>query len=351
MTVDAWLARMTLAEKAGQVMAFGFDGTALTDDLRRMLEQIRPGGVVLFARNVVSPAQLAQLTADLQQTAQANGGPRLIISIDQEGGRVARLRRATGFTEFPSAQAVGAAVDPPGTARAIARAMATEMRAAGITMDLAPVLDVNNNPANPVIGNRSFGDDPALVAACGVAFIEALQAEGIMTVGKHFPGHGDTSVDSHLGLPVIPHDRARLEQVEFIPFKAAIAAGVAGIMSAHISFPAIDPMPNMPATLSPNVMTGLLRDELQYGGLRLTDSLEMGALQASGYPVPVAAATALAAGADLLLFNCGHALNYQAHTALQEGVRYGEIPSARLDEAVRRVLQAKARFGLWHTPG
>ncbi|MBI3941696.1 MAG: beta-N-acetylhexosaminidase [Chloroflexi bacterium] len=350
MTVDAVLGGMTLAQKAGQVMAFGFDGTTLTDELRRMIDLMRPGGVVLFARNVVSPAQLAQLIAGLQQTAQANGSPRLIISIDQEGGRVARLRQGAGFTEFPSAQAVGASADPAATARQVAQGMATEMRAAGINMDLAPVLDVNNNPANPIIGNRSYGNDPALVAACGVAFIEALQAAGIMAVGKHFPGHGDTAVDSHLALPVIPHDRARLERVEFVPFRAAIAAGVAGIMSAHISFPAIDPTPDIPATLSPKVMTGLLRDELQFNGLRLTDSLEMGALQATGFPVPIAAATALAAGADLLLFNCGHALNYQAHIALQEGVRFGEIPKARLDEAVRRVLRAKEQFGIWH-PG
>jgi beta-N-acetylhexosaminidase len=348
MTIDTILAQMTLAHKAGQVMMFGFDGVALDAELRALIEQLRPGGVVLFARNVESPRQLAQLNTDLQSAMQADGAPSLIISIDQEGGSVARLRQAQGFAEFPSARTVGEARDPAGTARQIARAMASEMQAAAINMDLAPVLDVNNNPQNPIIGDRSrsYGADPALVAACGVAFIETLQAAGIMAVGKHFPGHGDTTVDSHIALPIVPHPRARLEQVEFVPFQAAIAAGVAGIMSAHVAFPAIDPTPNRAATLSSQVMSGLLRAEMRFSGIRMTDSLEMGALQTTGYPVPRAATTALQAGADMLLFNCGHALNRQAHAAIVDAVRRGEIPMARLDEAVHRVLTAKKRFGI-----
>jgi beta-N-acetylhexosaminidase len=346
MSIDSILAQMTLVDKAGQIMAFGFDGVTLTTDLSDMVDALRPGGVVLFARNVESPSQLAQLTRDLQERAQASGCPPLVISIDQEGGRVARLRRAQGFTEFPSARSVGAMIDPVPQVQQIARAMAAEMKAAGINMDLAPVLDVNNNTQNPIIGDRSFGADPDLVATCGVAFIQALQAEGIMAVGKHFPGHGDTTVDSHIALPVIPHDRHRLDQIEFVPFKAAIAAGVAGIMSSHISFPAIDPTPNLAGTLSPKVMTNLLRDEFRFDGIRMTDSLEMGALRTSGYPVPRAAVTALQAGADMLLFNCSHGLIREAHAAIVDAVRRGEVPTARLDEAVRRVLRTKERFGL-----
>ncbi len=346
MTIDRLIARMTLEQKAGQVIAFGFDGVAFTPALRALIESLHPGGVVLFARNVESPRQLAQLDADLQRTVLANGDPGLIISIDQEGGRIARLRKENGFSEFPSAQSIGASSDPTGAARQIARAMAAEMKAAGINMDLAPVLDVNNNPRNPIINDRSFGADPALVAACGVAFIETLQAEHIMAVGKHFPGHGDVTVDSHVTLPVVAHDRARLEAVELAPFKAAIRAGVAGIMSAHIAFPAIDPTPNLAATLSRKVMTDLLRDEMKFTGIRMTDSLEMGALQTNGYPAPVAAVAALQAGADMLLFNCGHAMNHQAHAAIVDAAQRGEIPMARLDEAVRRVLIAKERFGV-----
>ncbi|MBI4786584.1 MAG: beta-N-acetylhexosaminidase [Chloroflexi bacterium] len=336
----------TIEEQVGQVMAFGFDGVALTPELKTMIERLHPGGVVLFAHNIVSPQQLAQLDADLQRTARANGSPDLIISIDQEGGRVARLKTETGFAEFPSARAVGESREPEEQARQIARAMAADLKAAGINMDLAPVLDVNNNPGNTVIGDRSFGADPALVAQCGVAFIEAMQQEGIMAVGKHFPGHGDTAVDSHVALPVVPHDRARLESVEFVPFKAAIAAGVAGIMAAHVAFPAIEREAGRAGTLSKSVMTDLLRDEMGFGGIRLTDSLEMGALATRGYPVDIAAATALAAGADLLLFNCGHEWNYRAHATLVDWVSRGKISPARLAQAVRRVLAVKARFGV-----
>ncbi len=260
---------------------------------------------------------------------------------------MARLKAAQGFTEFPAADQVGASPEPAEAARRVAHGMAAEMKAAGVNMDLAPVLDVNNNPANPIIGTRSYSADPACVAACGVAFLETLQAEGIAAVGKHFPGHGDTKVDSHVALAVVPHDRARLQSVEFVPFRAAIQAGVTGIMSAHIAFPSIDPTPNLAATLSPKVMTDLLRDELGFGGIRMTDSLEMGALATSGYPVPLAAAAALKAGADVLLFNRDHALHRAAHAMVVDWLKRGEIPLARLDEAVRRVLAAKARFRIF----
>lgn len=339
------MARMTLEQKVGQVMMIGFDGTALPTDLREMIEQYFIGGVILYERNVESPRALAQLDADMQNAAQQNGQPGLFISIDQEGGIVARLKEEKGFSEFPGAMAIAATGDP-GNARLMAGALAAELKALGINMDLAPDLDVNNNPANPVIGARSFGSDPARVAAFGTAFIEGLQANGIMAVGKHFPGHGDTGVDSHVALPTVPHDRARLEAVEFVPFKAAMKAGVAGIMSAHITFPAIDPTPGLAATLSPKVLTGLVRDEMRYDGLLMTDSLAMGALAQSGYPVPQAAATALKAGADVLLFNNGYELHRQAHRLIVDWVQRGVIPQARLDEAVRRVLSAKERFGL-----
>ncbi|HXK42066.1 MAG TPA: beta-N-acetylhexosaminidase [Anaerolineae bacterium] len=343
--IEALLAHMTLEEKLGQVMVIGFDGLEPETELLEMIRTYHVGGVILFARNVDSPRQVAELTNALQRAALESGHPGLLISMDQEGGRVARLTENKGFTEFPGAMAIAATGDVE-NARRVAQALAAEMRAVGINTDFAPDLDVNNNPANPVIGIRSFGSDPARVAACGVAFLEGLQAEGVLAFGKHFPGHGDTGVDSHVELPLVPHDRARLEAVEFVPFKAAMAADVAGIMSAHVTFPAIDATPGLPATLSPKVLTGLLRDEMGYGGLLVTDSLEMGALAQSGYPVPLAAATALEAGADLLLFNRDHALHRAAFEELRARVLDGRISETRLNEAVRRVLQAKARFGL-----
>lgn len=346
-TIEARLARMTPAEKVGQVMIVGFAGPTLTPELRDLVAQLRVGGVILFLANgnIETPEQVATLTRDLQTAALERGGPGLFTAVDQEGGRVARLRETTGFTELPGAMALAATGDVE-SARRAAQLLAREMRAVGLNVDFAPVLDVNNNPANPVIGVRAFGSDPERVAAYGVAFIEGLQSEGVLAFGKHFPGHGDTDVDSHLALPSVPHDRARLAAVEYVPFNAAITADVAGIMSAHVTFPAIDPS-GLPATLSRPVLTDLLRGELGYDGLLVTDSLEMGALsQSLGLSPAEAAAAALAAGADLLLFNQGHADHRAAHALILQQVAAGAIPMSRLDEAVLRVLRAKERFGL-----
>ncbi len=353
-TGDSEIARllgaMTLEQKAGQVLMLGFDGITLTDELYSVIADLRPGGLVLFERNATTtPQDLARLTSDAQAAARGGGDPTLLISIDQEGGAVTRLRASRGFVEFPSAMAIAATGDVADAGR-VGAAMADELLAVGINMDLAPDLDVNINPANPVIGTRSFGSDPARVAALGAAFIEAMQTRGVMAVGKHFPGHGDTAVDSHIGLPVVAHDRARLEAVEFVPFRRAMASGLAGIMSAHIAFPAIDATPGLPATLSARVLTGLLREEMGYEGLIFTDSLIMGALVNEGRSIPQAAAAALLAGADVLLFNNGSALHRMAHAEVVAQVHAGKIPEARLDGAVRRILAAKLRYGLLAGP-
>jgi len=343
---------MSLEQKIGQVMLIGLDpaetgarSTEMTPQMAGLLAELHVGGLVLFERNVGAPGELARLNAAAQAAVTDGGDPPLIISIDQEGGRVTRLRQARGYTEWPSHMALGATGDPE-NARLMAAALGRELLAVGINMDLAPVLDVNSNPRNPVIGTRSFGSDPQRVAAFGVAFIAGLQDTGVMAVGKHFPGHGDTGTDSHVSLPVVAHDRSRLEAVEFLPFRAAIEAGIAGIMSAHVTFPAVDPAPGLPATLSRKVMTGLLRDEMGYDGLLLTDSLEMGALARSGYPVPAAAVASLAAGADLLCISHGFTVHRQVHAALVQAIERGEIPMARLDAAVRRILKAKDQYGL-----
>lgn len=336
---------MTLEQKIGQLMIIGFDGFTVDAELRTMIVDYHIGGVVLFARNVRSPEQVARLTNELQKIALESGHPGLFIAIDQEGGRVARLTEETGFTEFPSAMAIAATGDSE-NARRMAAALAVEMRAVGINIDFAPDLDVNNNPSNPVIGIRSFSSDPAKVAAYGLAFAQGLQENGVMAFGKHFPGHGDTGVDSHIDLPLVPHDRARLDRVELVPFRAAIEADIAGIMSAHVTFPAIDPAPGLAATLSYPVLTGLLRHELGYDGLIVTDSLEMGALAANGYPPQVSAPLAFAAGADLLLFNRDHAMHRDVFASLARAVREGKISREQVDASVQRILQTKGRFGL-----
>jgi beta-N-acetylhexosaminidase len=341
----AWLDRLTLEQKAGQVLAVSFDGTAESPELAAMIEQQHAGGVIFFARNVAAPEQVGRLTAALQRAARDSGDPGLLMAIDQEGGRVARLTEGRGFTEFPSAMAL-AATGHAENARLAAQALADEMRAVGVNVDFAPVLDVNANPDNPVIGARSFGSDPRRVAEFGTAFLRGLQAAGVLAIGKHFPGHGDTEVDSHLALPVVAHDRARLEVVDFVPFRSAAAAGVAGLMAAHVAFPALDPA-GTPASVASPILTGLLREEWAFAGLVATDSLEMGALANTlGLRPAQAAAAALQAGADWLLFNCGYEQQREAHALIVESVHRGAIPLARLDEAVLRVLSAKSRLGL-----
>ena len=336
---------MTLEQKVGQLMLVGFDGTSVSPEFRAVLQELHIGGVIFYDRNVTSPQQVAQLNADLQTAVRANGDPALFTTIDQEGGVVARLREDKGFTEFPGQMAVAATGDVE-NARRVAQALSAELLALGFNMDLTPDLDVNNNPANPIIGTRSFGSDPVRVAEFGVAFVTAMQDAGVLAIGKHFPGHGDTAIDSHVALSSVPYDRARLEAVEFVPFRAAMRAQVAGIMTAHITFPAIDPTPGLAATLSPRVLTDLVRGEMQYDGLVMTDELTMGALATSGYPAPKAAVAALKAGADLLLFQTGYAMHREAHAALVDAVRRGEISEERLNDAVRRVLRVKEQFGL-----
>jgi beta-N-acetylhexosaminidase len=336
---------MTLEQKIGQVMSIGFDGTTVDAELHHMLSEYHIGGVILFARNVQSPRQVAALTNELQKIALKSGSPGLFIAIDQEGGRVARLTEDKGFTEFPSAMALTATGDSQNAYR-VASTMAVEMRAVGINVDFAPDLDVNSNPANPVIGIRSFSSDPTKVAEYGLAFAKGLQEYGVLAFGKHFPGHGDTGLDSHIDLPLVPYDRERLDQVELVPFKAAIAADFAGIMSAHVTFPAIDPTPGLAATLSRPVLTGLLREELGFNSLIVTDSLEMGALAANGYPPQVGAPLALAAGADLVLFNRDHAMHREAFVNLVQAVKDGKISEQQLNDSVERILQIKKRFGL-----
>ncbi len=345
--IDPILSKMTLEQKVGQLLVIGFMGSKLTPELREMIEQYHVGSVILFSlnQNIESPQQIAQLNHDLQTAAVNSGHLGLFICIDQEGGRVTRLFENKGFTEFPSAMAIGA-TNKPENAERIARAIAIEMKTLGLNVNFAPVLDVNNNALNPIIGTRSFSSDPNIVAKFGVAFIKGLQSEGVLAFGKHFPGHGDTGTDSHIALPTVPHDRERLATIEFVPFKAAMQNNVAGIMTAHVTFPAIDPTEKLAATLSSKILGGLLRDEMKYDGLLITDSLEMGAIGESGYPPPKAAATALKAGADLLLFNKGFDDHKKAIALIIAQIKSGEIPQARLDEAVKRILIAKQKFGV-----
>ncbi|MBE3576374.1 MAG: beta-N-acetylhexosaminidase [Limnochordales bacterium] len=344
--VDSLIRTMSVEEKVGQLFMVGFPGKVMGYEARTLVEDYHVGGVILFARNVDSPAQVAYLTNQLQQAATASGARiPLLIAADQEGGTVNRL--GPKATIFPGQMALGATGSVE-FARRQGEITGQELRTVGINVNFAPVVDVNNNPRNPVIGIRSLGEDPQAVSRLAVAYIEGLQKAGVMATAKHFPGHGDTTVDSHVGLPVINHPRERLETVELAPFRAAIAAGVQAIMTAHIVFPSIDSTPGLPATLSEKVLTGLLRNEMGFSGLIFTDALEMGAIDKT-YGIEEAAVMALRAGADVMLIAWPKDW-YDAVRAIKrvvEAVKQGEVKQERVDAAVRRVLLAKYNLGLF----
>ncbi|HEV7299131.1 MAG TPA: beta-N-acetylhexosaminidase [Tepidisphaeraceae bacterium] len=317
-----------------RMFVVGFDGHHITDDVRRLIDR-GIGGVILFTRNVESPVRLNALCAELK--GLANGRP-LFIAIDQEGGRVARLR--DGFTPIPSMRQLGATGDAT-LARRAGEVLGRELRAVNIDVNFAPVLDVDTNPANPVIGSRSFGATAALVSEMGTALIAGLQSAGVAASAKHFPGHGDTSQDSHLDLPRLPHDLERLEAVELAPFAAAVRAGVASIMSAHVLFEAIDP--EYPATMSAPVLQGILRDRFGYDGVVFSDCLQMNAI-AEHYGVEQAVIRGMNAGVDSFLI-CHHAnVQIEGIEALVKAVKDGRVSQARIAQANRRIDAMCERF-------
>jgi beta-N-acetylhexosaminidase len=292
--------------------------------------------VIWFSRNIEAPEQVAELSRDAQSLATELP---LWVSVDQEGGRVARLKAP--FTVWPPMATLGRSGDPALATR-FAAALADELRAVGITLDYAPVLDIHTNPKNPIIGDRALGETAEMVATLGAAVVRGLQDNGVAACGKHFPGHGDTAVDSHLELPLVEHPPDRIRRVECVPFRAAIKAGVAFIMTAHILVPSLDQ--ERPATLSRRIVYDLLRDELDFGGVILSDDLEMKAIAAT-WAVPEAAVLAIAAGCDGLLI-CSGDVELQARTleALVHAVEDGKIPYKRLEDAQKRLRRAKERF-------
>lgn len=316
-------------DQPGQLLFVGFPGTRVPDALAALIAAGRVGGVVLFARNVESPVQLRELVRALH--APAPESAPLLVSVDQEGGRVQRLR--SPWTVWPPMRRVGDLDDPKAT-RAVGCALGRELFDAGIGLDFAPVVDVATEATNPVIGDRSFGETPACVARHAQAFIRGLQAEGVAACAKHFPGHGDTTRDSHHELPTLPHDLERLRRVELPPFRAAIEAGVASIMTAHLLLPALDAA--RPATLSPRVLR-ILREELGYAGVVFSDDLEMRAV-ADAYSVTQRVRGALEAGVDALLVCSDTRQCDEALTALESA------PPALLDAPLRRVGALKQRF-------
>jgi beta-N-acetylhexosaminidase len=322
-------------QDAGQVLMGGFVDVDIDPAFSQLVESGRVGGAILFRRNIESPAQTQDL---LQRLTALQTSEPLMYAVDQEGGRVQRLRDP--FPELPPMRVFGDAGRKT-LARRAGALLGRTLRAIGFHQDFAPVLDVDSNPDNPVIGDRAFSNDPNIVARLGAAFIDGMQTEGMAACAKHFPGHGDTNVDSHLALPRLDHDLERLRAVELVPFRAAVAVDVASIMTAHILFSAFDD--EHPATLSEKVMGPLVRDEVGYRGVVVSDDLEMRAV-ADHYGVADAAVRSIRAGCDQILI-CKHPeLIAEAHEALVKAVESKTLSKYRLAEAAQRVRLLKQRY-------
>lgn len=334
------LGRMSLEEKIGQVMMVGFSGMAVDQSIAELLQRGHVGGICLFKRNIESAEQVAKLNDDVRGLFEGHVPP--FIAVDQEGGNVVRLSDRN--VVLPGNMVLGATRDAQ-LAYEAGRAQGDDLRRLGFTMNLAPVLDVNSNPRNPVIGIRAFGDDVRLVSELGVQFVRGQQAARIVTVAKHFPGHGAVEADSHKGLPIVTApERVLRQQLE--PFVAAMHAGLDGMMTAHIATPTLSNGDSMPATLSRHVLGDVLRDELGFDGLVLTDELEMDAID-TRFGVGHAAVLAVNAGADMVLVPWRVEKVNEVREALLAAIDRGELSVRRVDEAVTRVLRAKLARGVF----
>jgi beta-N-acetylhexosaminidase len=323
-------------ELAGSLLMTGIPGLDLDRDTRAALRRMAPSGIILFARNFRDAEQLARLNAALHALPSR---PR--IAIDQEGGRVARL--GDPFTSFPPARDVGMGMDLA-QAEDVGRALALEMASAGVDIDFAPVLDVDSNPANPIIGDRAFSSRAEEVAACATAFLRGLHSGGILGCGKHFPGHGDTELDSHIDLPTVRRSRRDLESVELLPFRAAIRAGVPMLMTAHVLYPALDE--SNPATFSASILRDLLRREMGFAGVLISDDLEMGAVSRH-MQVQDAAVSALRAGIDWALICNDLDLAVRAAERIAAAIEDGRLDRNVLEASARRIrsLRLPPRHG------
>lgn len=332
---------LTAKQMLGQKLVFGFHGTELPDEFIALIREYKIGNVILFRRNVESGAQLRRLCNQIQTVVREVTGYPAFIVIDQEGGIVSRMP-GDGVT-VPGAMAI-AATGETENARIAAEIAIRQLRGFGVNFNMAPVLDVNTNPANPVIGVRSFGDDPQAVAAFGEAAVRAYENTGVFCCGKHFPGHGDTAVDSHLGLPRVEKTVEELEQGELIPFRRCIEAGIPAIMSSHILFPNIE-KENVPATMSRKIITGLLKEKLGFEGLVFSDCLEMDAIR-KFYGTAKGTVAAIKAGVDLAEISATTELMWEAAEALNQAADRGELDMEEIRRSVEKILSFKAKLAV-----
>lgn len=325
------------------MLLVGIDGTTLDAQAKRMIAEDKIGGIILYKDNISNLKGMVSLINDLKKSNAENPVP-LFMSVDQEGGKVSRM--PDEYATIPSNGSVGAA-DNSGAAGTMGKLLARELLSAGFNMDFAPVLDINSNPDNPVIGDRSFGNTADLVSRLGIAEMKGIASEGVVPVVKHFPGHGDTSVDSHLELPVVNKTAAQLAKLEWQPFEAAIQENADAVMVAHILFPELDS--DKPASLSRAIIGKLLREEMGFQGVVITDDLTMGAIT-EHYTLAAAAVDTVQAGSDILLVAHEYGNEQAVRKALLASVQSGTIKESRIDESVYRILALKDKYRLTDQP-
>lgn len=331
------ISKMTLNEKIGQMIFAGISGKTLNDNDLSLINEYKVGGIIFFKDNLASTNQTLNLLNEIK-SVNANNGIPLFLGIDEEGGRISRLPNE--INNIPSSKKISESNDVF-FAHDIGKILGKELSAFGFNLNFAPVLDVNSNPKNPIIGDRSFGDDPEIVSSFGIAAMKGLQSENIISVVKHFPGHGDTAVDSHLDLPVVSKSIEQLYELELIPFKNAIAEGTDVVMVAHILLPKVDS--TFPSSMSKEIITGILREQLNFDGVVITDDLTMKAIT-NNYNIAAAAVNSVKAGSDIILIAHDYHNVISSFQALKKAVENGEIPEERIDESVTRILQLKEKY-------
>ena len=330
---------MTIDEKLGQMLIVGLEGYEIDDGARQMIDELHVGGFILFGRNIESPEQLLKLNNSLKTANSANKIP-LFISVDEEGGRISRIPKA--IKNLPTNREIGK-INNEEFSYEVGMLLAEKVSAFGFNMNFAPVLDINSNPKNPVIGDRAFGSKAEVVRSLGVQTMLGIKSKGVIPVVKHFPGHGDTSVDSHVGLPSVDNDLERLKSFELIPFKAAIENGAECVMVAHILLPKIDA--ENPATLSKTIITDILRNQLKFDGVVITDDMTMGAIT-KNYDLATAAVQSVNAGSDIILVAHQYENALATMKSFKEAVQAGEITEERINQSVYRILKLKQSYKL-----
>lgn len=337
--IEEQIKLMSLEEKLGQMVMAGLAGYEADDSTRKLLESYHVGGFILYGSNVESPEQLLALTNSLKSINAGSKLP-LFISVDEEGGRISRMPKE--LKNIPANKVIGK-INSKEFSYELGGLLAEKIKAFGFNMNFAPVLDINSNPKNPVIGDRAFGSDERVVSELGVETMKGMKAAGIIPVVKHFPGHGDTSVDSHVGLPSVDNDLERLKSFELIPFAKAIEDGADVVMAAHILLPEIDS--EYPATLSKTIITDILRGQMNFDGVVITDDITMGAI-AENYELGAAALKAIEAGSDIILVAHGNDNAITVLKSMKEAAEKGLLSEDRINQSVYRILKLKQKYNL-----